>query len=337
MRGKVAFEEAFALPRLHDKTRWWASLFAVDPDKHAHEMTDITETRIQNMDKHGVGYTILSYTAPGVQDIWDAAEARALTTEINDYIAAAIKPHPDRLGAFATLSMHDPAEAAAELKRCVTELGFKGALVNDTQRAGPDGDDMIFYDGPEWDIFWSTVTDLDVPFYLHPRNPTGTIYEKLWAKRKWLIGPPLSFAQGVSLHLLGMVTNGVFDRHPKLQVVIGHLGEHLPFDLWRINHWFEDVKKPLGLDCKKTIREYFAQNIWITTSGHFSTPTLEYCITEVGADRIMFSIDYPFESFGDACDWYDKVELKDASHVGKIGRDNAKKLFKLGAFKDAEA
>lgn len=101
MHGKVAFEEAFALPRLHEKTRWWASLFAVDPDKHAHEMTDVTETRIKNMDKHGVGYTILSYTAPGVQDIWDAAEARALTTEINDYIAGAIKPHPDRLGAFA--------------------------------------------------------------------------------------------------------------------------------------------------------------------------------------------------------------------------------------------
>jgi 2,3-dihydroxybenzoate decarboxylase len=164
--------------------------------------------------------------------------------------------------------MHDPQQAADELRRTVTQYGFKGALVNDTQRSGPDGDDMIFYDGPEWDVFWSTVTELDVPFYLHPRNPTGTIHEKLWAKRKWLIGPPLSFAQGVSLHLLGMVTNGVFDRHPSLQVIIGHLGEHLPFDLWRINHWFEDVKKPLGLKetCKKTIREYFAQNIWITTS-----------------------------------------------------------------------
>ncbi len=232
--------------------------------------------------------------------------------------------------------MHSPEEAAAELRRCITELGFKGALVNDTQRAGADGDDMIFYDGPEWDVFWSTVTELDVPFYLHPRNPTGSIHDKLWAKRKWLIGPPLSFAHGVSLHLLGMVTNGVFDRHPKLQVIIGHLGEHIPFDLWRINHWFEDVKKPLGLDCKRTIREYFAENIWITTSGHFSTPTLEYCITEMGADRILFSIDYPFESFPDACDWYDKVELKDESHVKKIGRDNAKKLFKLGAFKDSE-
>ena len=187
---------------------------------------------------------------------------------------------------------------------------------------------MIFYDGPEWDVFWETCTKLDVPFYLHPRNPTGTVYEKLWAKRSWLVGPPLSFAQGVSLHILGMVTNKVFDRHPNLKMIIGHLGEHIPFDLWRINHWFEDIKKPLGLDCKKTIREYFAQNIWITTSGHFSSTTLNFCMNEVGADRILFSIDYPFESFSDACTWFDSTELSDTDRR-KIGRDNARKLLKL--------
>ncbi|KAK8233935.1 amidohydrolase family protein [Phyllosticta capitalensis] len=336
MKGKIALEEAFALPRFAEKTRWWAGLFAVNPDKHAREMNDIADIRIQKMDQHDVGFTILSYTAPGVQDIWDRKEAEALATEINDYVAYQVKAKPDRFGAFATLSMHDPVQAAAELRRCVKSYGFLGALVNDTQRAGPDGDEMIFYDGSEWDVFWSEVEALDTKFYLHPRNPTGTMYEKLWADRKWLVGPPLSFAQGVSLHLLGMVTNGVFDRHPKLQVIIGHLGEHLPFDLWRINHWFEDVKKPLGLSCKKTIREYFAENIWITTSGHFSTPTLNYCLQEVGADRILFSIDYPFESFEDACSWYDGVGLNEIDKK-KIGRDNAKALFKLGKFKDSEA
>jgi len=224
--------------------------------------------------------------------------------------------------------MHDPNQAAAELRRCVEKHGFKGALVNDTQRSGTDGEGMIFYDKPEWDVFWKTCTDLDVPFYLHPRNPTGQIYEKLWADRKWLVGPPLSFAQGVSLHILGMVTNGVFDRHPKLQIIIGHLGEHIPFDLWRINHWFEDVKKPLGLDCKKTIRDYFQQNIHITTSGHFSTPTLKYCIEEIGAERILFCIDYPFESFGDACTWFDKIDLPEKEKE-MIAKGNAKKLLKL--------
>jgi 2,3-dihydroxybenzoate decarboxylase len=235
--------------------------------------------------------------------------------------------------------MHDPKQAADELRRCVKEYGFLGALVNDTQRTGSDGEEMIFYDNAEWDVFWSAVTELDVPFYLHPRNPTGTIYEKLWAQRKWLVGPPLSFAQGVSLHLLGMVTNGIFDRHPKLQVIIGHLGEHIPFDMWRINHWFEDVKKPLGLKetCKKTIRDYFAQNIWITTSGHFSTPTLKFCMEEMGGpERILFSIDYPFENFEDACRWFDACEVDDTDKR-KIGKENARRLFKLDEFKDCDA
>lgn len=336
MLGKIALEEAFSLPRQEERTRWWAGFFAVDSDKHTREISDIDNYRTQYADKYGVGYQILSYTAPGVQDIWDPKEAQKLAVEVNDWVAENIKGKEDRYGAFATLSMHNPSEAAAELRRCVTKFGFLGALVNDTQRAGPDGDDMIFYDQPEWDEFWSVVEELDVPFYLHPRNPTGTIHDKLWAKRKWLVGPPLSFAQGVSLHLLGMVTNGVFDRHPKLQVIIGHLGEHLPFDIWRINHWFEDVKKPLGLDCKRTIKDYFQDNIWITTSGHFSTQTLSFCQTMLGSDRILFSIDYPFENFHDACTWFDGAELSLADKA-KIGRENAKKLFKLDKYKDSEA
>lgn len=101
MLGKVALEEAFALPRMHDKTRWWASLFSVDPDRHAVEIEDVGSRRIRYMDGHGVGYTVLSYTAPGVQDVWDPSEARALAVEVNDYAAAAVAAHPDRLGAFA--------------------------------------------------------------------------------------------------------------------------------------------------------------------------------------------------------------------------------------------
>lgn len=239
---------------------------------------------------------------------------------------------------ISTLSMHDPKEAAEELRRTVTKYGFKGALVNDTQRAGADGEDYIFYDQPEWDVFWKTLTDLDVPLYLHPRNPTGIVFEKLWKDRQWLIGPPLSFAVGVSLHALGMVTNGVFDRHPKAQVILGHLGEHIPFDMWRINHWFEDRKKLLkpGLDCKKTIREYFNENFWITTSGHFSTTTLNFVKDEVSADRILFSVDYPFETFEDGCTWFDNAEMNTGDRL-KIGRENAKGLFKLGEYKDSSA
>lgn len=226
--------------------------------------------------------------------------------------------------------MHNPATAATELRRCIQKYGFKGALVNDTQRTDAIGTEMTFYDNAAWDPFWTACTELNVPFYLHPRNPTGVFHDKLWAERKWLIGPPLSFAQGVSLHLLGMITNGVFDRHPRLQVIVGHLGEHVPFDLWRINHWFEDVKKPLGLKCERTVYDYFRENVWITTSGHFSTRTLRYCVEEFGGpERVLFSIDYPFESFEDACGWYDGIkddEVDEATRE-KIGRGNAEGLF----------
>ncbi|KAF2247627.1 2,3-dihydroxybenzoic acid decarboxylase [Trematosphaeria pertusa] len=275
-------------------------LFSTDPETHVKEIQDITDIRLRHADKHGVGYTILSYTAPGVQDIFDAKEAQALAVEINDYIAEKIRAFPDRLGAFATLSTRDPAEAATEPRRTITQYGFKGALVNDTQRAGPDGEDLIFYGKPEWDIFWQTCVELDVPLYLHPRNPTGVIFEKLWKDRMWLIGPPLSFAHGVSLHALGMVTNA------------------------------------LGLACKKTIREYFNENIWITTSGHFSTTTLNFCLAEVGAERILFSVDYPFENFSDACEWFDGAEMSTGTRA-MIGGKNAKRLFKLEDYKDCRA
>jgi 2,3-dihydroxybenzoate decarboxylase len=336
MLGKVTLEDHFNIPDFAEKAKWWAGLFAVDADRHVREISDVNKIRLEYADKYGVGYHILSYTAPGIQDIADPAEALRIAQLTNDWVYDQIKDKPDRFGSFAALPMHDPAVAAKELRRCVEKYGFKGALVNDIQ-IGPDGKSLIFYDNPAWDIFWETVVELDVVFYLHPKQPTGVVHDTLYADRKWLIGPPLSFSNGVSLHLLGMVVNGVFDRNPKLQVVIGHLGEKIPFDLWRINHWFEDIKKPLGLSIKKTIRDYFRENIWITTSGHFSTPTLKYCIEELGgADRIMFSTDYPFENYHDACTWFDGIEELEVGVKEKIGRDNAKALFKLGPFKDSD-
>jgi 2,3-dihydroxybenzoate decarboxylase len=198
----------------------------------------------------------------------DRAEAEAAATKVNDWAAQQVQQNPKRFGAFAALSMHDPHQAAQELTRCVKQYNFLGALVNDTQQCGPGGNVLKFYDLPEWDPFWQVVQDLGVPFYLHPIAPVGDLKAKLWADRPYLIGPPLSFAQGVSLQLLGMITNGVFDRFPKLKIIIGHMGEHIPFDMWRINHWFEDTQKPRGMVAKKTIRDYFAENIWITTSGN---------------------------------------------------------------------
>lgn len=336
MRGKITLEDHFNLPKFGEEARQWMGLFAVDADKQIREVTDLDHIRLKYADEYDVGYHILSFIAPGIQGISDPKKALATAKEVNDRVYGQIKDKPDRYGSFATLSMHTSEDAAAELTRCVKEYGFKGTMVNDFQIT-EDGETFIFYDQPEWDVFWKTCCELDVSFYLHPRQPAGVTHEKLYAQRKWLIGPPLSFANGVSLQLLGMVVNGVFDRFPALQVIIGHLGEHIPFDLRRISHWFEDVNKPLGLNAtmKKTIGDYFRENIWITTSGNFSTPVLEFVIGQVGADRIMFSTDYPFESYKDACTWFDAVELSPTVKEA-IGKGNARKLFKLEGCKDLD-
>lgn len=350
MLGKVVLEEAFERPGMEEKSKHEASrqIAPSDHGRYMRQICDIHDERLQISNAHGIGYTVVSLTVPGIQGITDKDEAEKTATETNNWVADQVKGHRDRLGAFACLSMHDPEQAGQELRRCVQELGFHGALVCDFQHAGPGGDTYLFYDQPQYDAFWKALTELDVPLYIHPTSPTDVIYEKLYRERSYLIGPPLSFANGVSLHTLGIISNGVFDRFPTAKVIIGHDGEHLPFDFWRINHWFEDVKKPIAKQagdvmCQKTIYDYFKQNIWITTSGHFSTHTLKYVVDELGPDRVLFSVDYPYETIERGCGWWDNDAKAIQKAVGgvdayrRIGRDNAKKLLKLGDFHDSDA
>ncbi|KAB8235571.1 amidohydrolase family protein [Aspergillus alliaceus] len=350
MLGKIALEEAYEIPSKADQIREQAALYIAptDLDRYLLQIKSITDERLQISNAHGIGYTIISLTVPGIQGITDKSAAEKQAHEVNDYIADMIKPHRDRLGAFAALSMHDSVQAGQELRRCVTELGFHGALLNDIQHAGVDGETYLFYDQPEYDEFWRVAVELDVPVYIHPAAPQGQYYRQQYAGRKYLVGPPLSFANGVSLHLLGLITNGVFDRFPKLKVIVGHLGEHIPFDFWRINHWLEDVERPLAKKagdrmCERDIYYYFKNNIWVTTSGHFSTPTLKYVCDYLGPERILFSVDYPYETIENGCGWWDQ----DAENIKKalggedgylnVGRENAKKLLKLEKFHDSDA
>lgn len=130
--------------------------------------------------------------------------------------------------------------------------------------------------------------------------------------------------------------SGVFDRHPKAQIIIGHMAERLPFDFDRTHRWFETVEKSRGMVAKKTIYEYFKDNIWLTTSGQFSTIVLQFCMSLVGADRILYSVDYPYECYHDASNWFDNVDINTRDKL-KIGRENAKKLLKLHEYKDCNA
>lgn len=340
--GKVALEEAFQLPRLQHEEDVGAKNIGlyINPSRAKEYSSGIVniEDRLVEARKTGVGYTICSLTIPGVQGERDPQKAEAFATESNDWIYSQIKNHPTELGAFAAISMHNPAQAAQELRRAVTGYGFHGAMVNNWQCAYKDNgkETLLLYDGPEYDVFWSALEELDVPLYIHPSKPEGAIYDLLYKDRPYLQGPPSSFAIDVSTHVLGLITNGVFDRHPQAQIIIGHMAERMPFDFDRTHRWLEQVEKPLGMPGKKTLYEVFQNNIWLTTSGQFSTMVLQFCVNLVGADRILYSVDYPYEVYADASEWFDNVDLNTRDKL-KIARENAKKLLKLHEYKDANA
>jgi len=193
--------------------------------------------------------------------------------------------------------MHDPAAAAKEATRAVKQLGCVGIILNDFQQYtdSSGATQMRFYDQPEYDVFWKTVSeDLQVPVYIHPRLAIPQHLDQFLAGRKWLAASAYYFAHGVSLHLLGIVVNGVFDRFPRLKIIVGHMGEHVVGHRWRVDHRLDKVQSSRGLPMKRTLEEYFKRgNIYITTSGNFSTNALKFSIDEIGAERIMFSIVLP--------------------------------------------
>ena len=177
MKGKIALEEAFTLPSEEEKQKWWASMFAVDQAKHTREVIDIQNIRLEKMNQHGIGYMILSCTAPGVQDIYEADKANEMAVKINDYIAEQIKDYPDRFGAFATLSMHDPKVAADEIHSLDNKYRFIIKLINDNQRNDESGSSMLFYDDPSWYVL---VLDILTPLLTGSRISQGCVLANLY-------------------------------------------------------------------------------------------------------------------------------------------------------------
>jgi len=323
MQGKIALEEHFAIAAtLSDSQVFGAHVWS----ELGPRLTDFQDKRLRLMDASGVEIMILSLNAPAVQAIWDVKRAIHVAREANDVLAAEIKKRPDRFAGFAALPMQDPDEAARELTRCVRELGFVGALVNGFSQAG-SADSALYYDLPQYKSFWQTVADLDVPFYLHPRNPLpGTI--GAYEGHNWLLGPNWAFHAETAVHALRLIGAGLFDAHPTLQIILGHLGEGIPAYLWRIDNRNAWMEAPHKYAAKKSVADYFRNNFVVTTSGNFSTSALNQSIEEIGVERVLWSADYPFEDISDAAEWFDVVPLGEADRQ-KIGRTNAQKLFKL--------
>jgi predicted TIM-barrel fold metal-dependent hydrolase len=203
------------------------------------------------------------------------------------------------------------------------DLKFKGALVNGFSQVG-SAETAVYYDLPQYRPFWAEVERLGVPFYLHPRYPLPG-RRPAYDGHPWLTASAWGFAEETAIHALRLMGCGLFDEYPKLQIVIGHLGERIPYDLWRLDHRLAKVQ---NRPAKKTMRDYFCKNFHVTTSGNFSTPSLMHAIATLGADRVMFAIDYPFEDHAQGAAWFDAVEIGEQDRI-KIGRANAKALFGL--------
>src|SRR5829696_3813539 len=324
MQGKIALEEHFAIPdTLMDSAgfvpdSYWPEL--------KERLLDIQDKRLAEMDRHGVEMMILSLNAPAVQAIPDIARANDIAVRANDFLAEQVAKRPSRFQAFAALPMQDPDLAIRELERCINTLGFRGALVNGFSQIG-DGKRPVYYDLPQYWPFWAAVEKTGLPFYLHPRNPLPedcAIYEG----HPWLMGPTWAFGQETAVHALRLMGSGLFDAYPRLKIVLGHLGENLPYAIWRVDHCNGWVKGRHAYPARKKIADYFYANFYVTTSGNFHTQTLLAAMMELGADGVLFSVDWPFENVSHAAEWFDNAPISEADRL-KIGRSNALQLFKL--------
>jgi predicted TIM-barrel fold metal-dependent hydrolase len=323
VNGKIAVEEHFVTQALLDTIFPNIGWNPQEWQRVADRLQDTDEQRLSVMDAGGIQTAVLSLAAPCIQDVTDTSEAVAAARHANDALAGIVARHPDRYAGLAALPLQDPAAASAELERAVNELGCRGALANGYSSVG-DLVTAAYYDEPQYLEFWECVAALDVPFYLHPRNPLPT-QRRIYDGREELLGPTWAFTVETATHALRLITSGLFDRLPNLQIILGHMGELLPFALDRTQQRLEHMS---GASLHRSASDYFRENFYITTSGNFHTPSLLAAMEELGAERILFAVDYPFEQVIDAVSWFDGLALEESDRA-QIGRDNAQRLLHL--------
>ena len=319
----IALEEAFSIPELEKRYPRFQDLGDIRVSKefaqHVQErLPDFTELRLPDMDANGVDVQVLSLTVPGIQADLSPAEAIDAAQFANDYLANAISQHPDRFAGFAALPMQDPGAAVSELHRAVGELGFVGALVNDHTQGH-------YLDEPQFDVFWSALEELDVPLYIHPGAPRLDHWNVLDGFPE-LIGPTWSWGAEAASHALRLLYGGVFDRHPQAKLILGHMGEFLPFQISRLDsRW---LTLATGRTLNRMPSEYFGSNILITISGVPSPAALAGAVLAIGADAIMFAIDYPWEYSESATAAFTTAPLSEIDRH-KIAHGNAERILHL--------
>ena len=282
------------------------------------ELGDLTDSRLKNMDAHGVDVQVLSFTSPGTQG-FAADEAIPMAKDANDRLYETVKAHPTRFAGFAALPTAAPQAAVDELDRCVKQLGFKGTMIHG-HTMGSFLDDKKY-----WPIF-ERAEKLDVPIYLHPTLPGPLAMKAYYEGFEDIARAGWGFAVDTSIHFLRILFSGAFDAYPKLKIILGHLGEGLPFAMHRLNDHTWRAAKRRGL--KKTPLEYIRDNLVVTTSGNWHEPAFVCTLLALGADNILWAIDWPYEANSTGMAFFNKLSLNDIDRE-KIAHGNAERLLKM--------
>ncbi len=281
-------------------------------------LPDFGDKRIAIMDRNQIDFVVLSLAGPGVQAEKDAAVALRKSKSVNDFLAKEIQKRPNRYGGFAHLAMHNPVEAADEFERCIHDLKFQGAMIN-----GQTNGEYLDLD--KYSVFWERVAALEAPVYLHPANPVD--HPATYAGHSELWGPVCSWAFETAVHALRLVFAGVFERYPKATLVLGHMGETLPLNLWRFDsRWMVCNRGSRSLLQPPSF--YIKRNIAITTSGVCADASLRCALDSIGEDNVMFSVDYPFEKTELAASFIENARISENERI-KVASDNAKRILRL--------
>ena len=321
----IAIEEHFLTPmyRQHVSANEYRNFYLTSRgEMMGHDIIeqnmDIGARRLADMDAHGVDMQVLSFGSPGPQ-AFGADIAIGMARDANDRMHAAVKAHPTRFAAFAALPTADPQAAVDELERCVARLGFKGAMIHSHQQGE-------FLDAKKYWPIWQRAERLGVPIYLHPALPHPAMVNAYFDGYEELARAPWGFAVDTSCHFLRLLFSGLFDAYPKLKIILGHLGEGLPFAMHRLNDhsWFAAKRRGL----KKTPLEYLRDNMVVTTSGNWYEPAFVCTLLALGADNILFAIDWPYEANKTGMEFLRKLSISDADRE-KIAHGNAERLLGL--------
>lgn len=337
---RIATEEAFAtreqidayLRMVRDGTadRGMVSLwgfYAQSPSARATQiierLLDLGDQRLADMDATGIDVAILSLTSPGVQPLLDIAEAKAMVRRANDHLADRCATHRARFVGMTSIAPLDPDWSAAEIRRGANDLGFKGVMVNSHSQGE-------YLDDPKFDPIFRALADTGQPLYIHPSTPPDAMIGPMLDAG--LDGAIFGFGVETGMHLLRLITIGIFDRYPDLQIVVGHMGEALPYWLYRLDYMHQagvrsqryERMKPLN----KSIHDYMRSNVCVTTSGMAWAPAITFAQSVLGEDRVMYAMDYPYQYVADEVRTHDLLAMSDAAKR-KLMQSNAERVFRL--------